>query len=125
MALIDQKITEHFALYNGDACELLPTLPDGSIHLSVYSPPFAINNDTGGGGALYHYSSSNRDLSNCRTYAEFFQHYEFIVREIYRLTLPGRIFLETSSDCMRSAVSRWLRRASRFGKSRWRFAIER
>jgi hypothetical protein len=93
VAIIDQEITEKWAAYNGDVMEVLPTLPDGCIHLSVYSPPFA----TESGGALYHYSSSDRDLSNCRTYAEFFEHYEFIVREIYRLTMPGRM---TCVHCM-------------------------
>jgi DNA modification methylase len=60
----------------------MPKMPDGSVHLSVYSPPFA---------GLYHYSSSERDLSNCRDYKEFFEHYEFVVREIHRLTMPGRL----------------------------------
>ncbi len=87
MAVKNQVITEDYALYNGDCCEVLPTLPDESIHLSVYSPPFA----TEVNGCLYHYSSSERDLSNCRNYAEFFEHYEFIVSEIARVTLPGRI----------------------------------
>jgi len=93
VAIIDQVITDRYALYNGDSCELLPTLPDESVHLTIYSPPFA----TEDGGALYHYSSSERDLSNSRTYGEFFTHYEFIVRELYRLTLPGRI---TAVHCM-------------------------
>jgi hypothetical protein len=66
----------------------MPTLPGGSIHLSVYSPPF---------GGLYNYSSSERDLSNCRSYEEFFEHYEFVVRELYRLTMPGRL---TGVHCM-------------------------
>ena len=87
MAVKDKKITDKYALYNGDVMEVLPSLKTGSIHLSVYSPPFA----TEGGGALYHYSSSDRDLSNARTYAEFFEQYEFIVREISRLTMPGRM----------------------------------
>ena len=83
MALVlDQEITERYALYNGDCLEVMPALPDGSIHLSLYSPPFA---------GLYHYTSSERDLSNCRDYDEFFQHYEFVVRELFRLTMPGRI----------------------------------
>lgn len=60
----------------------MPSLPDESIHLSLYSPPFC---------GLFHYSSSERDLSNARSYEEFFEHYEFVVREIHRLTLPGRI----------------------------------
>lgn len=87
MAIITQAITDKYALYNGDALEVLPTLPDASIDLSVYSPPFA----TDSGGCLYHYSSSGRDLSNCRNYAEFFTHYEFFVRELFRLTKPGRM----------------------------------
>lgn len=93
MAVIDQTITDRYALYNGDSCEVLPTLRSDSIHLSVYSPPFA----TDTGGALYHYSSSPRDLSNSRSYEEFFKHYEFIVREMFRLTLPGRM---TVVHCM-------------------------
>lgn len=82
MAVKDQQITDRYAVYHGDCLEVMPALPDGSIHLSVYSPPFA---------GLYHYSSSERDLSNCRSYDEFFEHYEFVVRELYRLTVPGRI----------------------------------
>jgi DNA modification methylase len=85
--VLDQAITDRYAVYNGDCLEVLPDLPDASVHLSVYSPPFA----TEGGGALYHYSSSDRDLSHARTYAEFFEHYKFIVRQLYRVTLPGRV----------------------------------
>lgn len=88
MPVIDQKITDRWAAYHGDSCEVLPTLPDQSVHLSIYSPPFC---------GLFHYSSSERDLSNARSYEEFFEHYEFIVREIHRLTLPGRI---TAVHCM-------------------------
>lgn len=87
MVAIDQKITDRYAIYNGDSCEILKDLKDASVHLSIYSPPFA----TETGGALYHYSSSDRDLSNARTYQEFFDHYEFVVREIHRLTFPGRM----------------------------------
>lgn len=61
---------------------MIPTLPDASVHLSVYSPPFC---------GLYTYSSSEQDMSNCRSYGEFFEHYEFLVREIHRATLPGRM----------------------------------
>lgn len=88
MAVLDQQITDTHAIYNGDCLEVMPQLPDGSVHLSVYSPPFA---------GLYHYSSSERDLSNARSYEEFFEHYEFVVRELYRLTMPGRI---TAVHCM-------------------------
>ncbi len=87
MAVIEQQVTDQYAIYNGDSCEVLPTLPDKSVHLAVYSPPFA----TDGGGCLYRYTSSERDLSNCRSYGEFFEHYEFIVEQISRVLVPGRI----------------------------------
>lgn len=90
--VLDQIATGRYALYNGDAMEVLPDLPDGSVHLSVYSPPFA----TGDGG-MYHYSSSERDLSNARDYGQFFDWYEFITREIGRVTMPGRC---TAVHCM-------------------------
>lgn len=87
MAIIEKLLTDHYALYNGDSCEVLPILPDESIGMVLYSPPFA----TESGGALYNYSSSPRDLSNAQTYAEFFEHYEFIVAEVARVLMPGRI----------------------------------
>jgi hypothetical protein len=58
------------------------------VHLSIYSPPF---------GGLYHYSSNERDLSNCDDYDAFFEHYAFVVRELARLTMPGRM---TAVHCM-------------------------
>ncbi len=88
MAIKDQKITDKFAIYNGDCCEVLQTLPDNAIDLSIYSPPFC---------GLYNYSSSEKDMSNCKSYEEFFVHYEFLVRQIARLTKPGRI---TAVHCM-------------------------
>jgi len=88
MAVKDQVITDKYALYCGDSCEVLPTLPAEKVDLSVYSPPFC---------GLYNYSSNERDLSNCRGYDEFFEHYEYIVRELFRLTKPGRM---TAVHCM-------------------------
>lgn len=82
MAVADQLITDRFALYCGDCCEVLPLLPEASVHLSVYSPPFA---------GLFVYSSSERDLSNARSYDEFMKHYEFVIRGIQRVTIPGRV----------------------------------
>lgn len=81
MAVRDQLITDRYAIYNGDCVEVMQTLPDESVHGSIYSPPF---------GGLYHYSSDDRDLSNARTYAEFFDHYGYVIREKLRLTMPGR-----------------------------------
>ena len=85
--VLDQDITDRWAVYNGDCLDMLGDLPDGSIHGSIYSPPFA----QASGGALYHYTSSVRDLSNSRTYTEFFQHYAYVTQELGRVTMPGRI----------------------------------
>jgi DNA modification methylase len=82
MSIIDQHITDDYALYHGDCIEVLAGMADESAHASIYSPPFC---------GLYHYSSSERDLSNCRTYAEFFEHYEFVARELLRVTMPSRV----------------------------------
>lgn len=89
MAVRDQEITDRYAIYNGDCMEVMPTLRDGSVHLSIYSPPFA---------GLYQYSSSERDLSNCRDYDEFFEHYGYVVGEVARLTMPGRMTLVHCMD---------------------------
>ena len=87
--VLDQKIGDKFAIYNGDCISVMEGFPKECIHLSVYSPPF---------GGLYHYSSSERDLSNCRDYEQFFEHYRFVVREVHRITLPGRITAVHASD---------------------------
>lgn len=78
----DQLVTEHYSIFNSDCMYVLPTLPDNSIDLSVYSPPFA---------GLYNYSSSENDFSNCETKEQFMQQYEFLIAEIARVTKPGRI----------------------------------
>lgn len=88
MAVNSQVITDRYAIYNGDCIEVMQALPKEKIHLSVYSPPF---------GGLYHYSSNDRDLSNCDDYGQFFEHYAFVVRELHRITMPGRI---TAVHCM-------------------------
>lgn len=88
MAVSDQVITNKYALYNGDCIDVMQTLPDDCVDASIYSPPFC---------GLYCYSSSERDLSNSLNYDEFYRHYEYVIREIYRLTKPGRI---TAVHCM-------------------------
>ena len=80
--VLDQVITDRYAIYNGDSMDLMATMPDQSIHASIYSPPFA---------GLYVYSSSDRDVSNARNYEEFREHYGMFVDEIHRLTKPGRL----------------------------------
>ncbi|MEC5289413.1 MULTISPECIES: DNA-methyltransferase [unclassified Aurantimonas] len=79
--VIDQVVADSYAIYQGDCIDVMQGLPDKSVHLSVYSPPF---------GGLYNYSSDERDLSNCMNYDQFFEHYGYVVQEIGRITLPGR-----------------------------------
>ncbi len=78
----EQVIKENYALYNSDCMYVLPTLPDASIDLSIYSPPFA---------GLYNYSSSENDFSNCESKEQFLQQYDFLIAEMARVTKAGRI----------------------------------
>lgn len=98
MAVREQLISEKFAIYNADCMEVMRDLPSGSVHLSVYSPPFA----SAGVGGLYVYSSDPRDLSNCDSYEAFFDQYTFIVRELARVTMPGRMSCVHCMDVPRS-----------------------
>jgi DNA modification methylase len=82
VAVREQTVTDLYALYCGDCVEVLQGLPDESVHLTVYSPPFA---------GLYQYSSDERDMSNCISRDEFFEHYAFCVAQLARVTMPGRI----------------------------------
>lgn len=82
MKILDQYTTERYSLINADTTEAIKDIPDNSIGLSVYSPPFS---------SLYTYSNSDRDLGNSRNDDEFFQHFEYIVKEIERIMMPGRI----------------------------------
>lgn len=82
MKIIDQYSTDRYTLINGDTTEVIGGVPDNSIGLIVYSPPFS---------SLYTYSNSDRDLGNSRNDDEFFTHFEFIVKEMYRILMPGRI----------------------------------
>lgn len=92
--MIDQATSERYALYNGDSAEILKGLPAGSVHYSIFSPPFA---------SLYTYSNSERDLGNCRTTTEFYEQFKFIVDELYRVLMPGRLL---SFHCMDLPLSK-------------------
>jgi DNA modification methylase len=78
----DQLVTDKYAIYNSDCMEVLPTLSDNSIDLCIYSPPFA---------NLYTYSSSQRDMSNVSGISEFLIQFEYLVKELSRVTKRGRI----------------------------------
>ena len=79
---IEHKVTEEYALYLGDSCEVIAGVPDDSLHLSVFSPPFA---------DLYSYSSSTRDMGNSKSYADFFEQFGIIIQHLFRAIAPGRI----------------------------------
>ncbi len=88
MNVINQSLGEDFAMYHGDCIEVVRGLPESSIHYSVFSPPFA---------SLYTYSNSERDVGNCRTHPEFFEHFRFLIQDLLRVTMPGRLL---SFHCM-------------------------
>lgn len=82
MPVIDQVITDEYALYHADCMEVLPELENNSIDLSIYSPPFP---------ELYQYSDDPRDMTNCTSYDESIEQYRYVVREVSRLTKSGRL----------------------------------
>ena len=94
----DQLVTDRYALYNSDCMLVMPTLSDESIDLSVYSPPFA---------GLYNYSSSENDFSNCETKEQFLDQYEYLIKEIARVTKPGRISAVHVTDVFDNTCRLW------------------
>ena len=94
----DQTITNDYAIYNTDCMELLPQLPDNSVDLSIYSPPFA---------GLYNYSSDERDFSNCESKEQFLDQYEFLISQMARVTKPGRITAVHCTDVFDNSCRLW------------------
>lgn len=94
----DQIITPDYAIYNSDNLEILPSLPDNSIDLSIYSPPFC---------GLYQYSSDPRDMSNCESREQFLEQYEFMVEQMARITKPGRVNAVHCTDVFDNSCRLW------------------
>lgn len=88
MNVLNQSVSENFSVYQGDCVEVLRGIPDNSIHYSIFSPPFA---------SLYTYSDSDRDMGNCKDDTEFQRHFSYLIRELARVILPGRL---VSVHCM-------------------------
>lgn len=88
MNVIAQMINDRYAVYNADCVEVTKQIPDNSIHYTLFSPPFA---------SLYTYSNSDRDMGNCKGDDEFVEHFKFLAKELYRITMPGRLL---SFHCM-------------------------
>lgn len=94
----EQVITEDYAIYNGDCMEVLPTIEDESVDLSIYSPPFA---------GLYNYSSSERDFSNCESKEQFLEQYNFLIDQMARVTKQGRINAVHICEVVQNDSSSW------------------
>jgi len=77
----DQVITDQYAIYQGDSCELIRAIPGDTVHFGIHSPPFE---------GLYKFSNFDRDLSNSEG-ADFWDHYAFLIQELLRVTMPGRL----------------------------------
>ena len=88
MKVLDQVTKNKYAVYNGDSCEVVKAIPDNSIHYTIFSPPFA---------SLYTYSNSDRDMGNSKGDDEFYNHFIYLAKELYRITIPGRLL---SFHCM-------------------------
>lgn len=82
MNVIDQHIARDFSVFNADCVTFAQGLPDNSIDISVYSPPFS---------SLYVYSESVADMGNVESDEEFIEQYRYLVREKLRITRPGRL----------------------------------
>lgn len=92
--VVEQVQSDRFVLYRGDCVEVVSGLPDESVGYSIFSPPFA---------SLYTYSDSPRDMGNCATHGEFYEHFRFLVPQLYRVTKPGRLL---SFHCMNLPTSK-------------------
>lgn len=91
----EQVITENYAIYNADCVHVIQGMPDNSVDLSVYSPPFA---------GLYNYSSHENDFSNCETKEQFMDQYEYLVSQIARVTKSGRITAVHCTDVINAST---------------------
>jgi len=94
----DELHTDSYSIFNSDCMEILPNLPENSIDMSVYSPPFA---------GLYNYSSSDRDFSNCEDKEQFLEQYEYLIKEMARVTKPGRINAVHCTDVFDNTCRLW------------------
>jgi DNA modification methylase len=98
MKVKEQLHEENYSIFNGDCMDVVTQLPDESIDLSVYSPPFA---------GLYNYSSSERDFSNCESKEQFLDQYEYLIKEMARVTKKGRINAVHCTDVFDNTCRLW------------------
>ena len=94
MKVMGQVITNKFSAYNGDCVEVIRGIPDNSIHYTIFSPPFE---------SLYVYSNSPRDFGNCASSEDFHIQFKYLIDELYRVIMPGRLL---SFHCMNLPTSK-------------------
>jgi DNA modification methylase len=94
MKAINQHVADNWTMINGDCVESMQAVPTDSIHYTIFSPPFA---------SLYTYSASERDMGNCKNIDQFMKHFSFLIHELYRATMPGRLL---SFHCMNLPTSK-------------------
>lgn len=92
--VLNQVIRDRYAIYHADCYDILSKIADNRVHYSIFSPPFA---------SLYTYSASPRDLGNTATHSEFHEQHQFILNELCRVTMPGRL---VSMHCMLMPTSK-------------------
>jgi DNA modification methylase len=95
MKVFDSYVTDRVALYHGDCVEVASGLPDNSVDYSIYSPPFQ---------SLYTYSASDRDMGNNGNSDDFYKHFQFLAKELFRTIKPGRLM---SFHCMQLQLSKF------------------
>ena len=88
MKVLNQEIGNGWAMYHADSCHIIKEIPTDSIHYQIFSPPFA---------SLFTYSDSERDMGNCKKDDEFMDHFAYLIPELYRISMPGRL---VSFHCM-------------------------
>lgn len=93
MKVLNVHEGKDFVAYNADCVEGVASLPDNSIGYSIYSPPFS---------HLFVYSDSERDMGNAASDEEFMEHYGFLLRELFRVTKPGRLTAVHCTDMPRT-----------------------
>jgi DNA modification methylase len=94
MKCINQVVTDQYAIYNGDCVEVIAGLPDKSVDYSIFSPPFS---------SLYTYSNSPRDMGNARNDGEFFEQFQYLIKQLARVMKPAR---NVSFHCMQLPTSK-------------------
>lgn len=94
----EQIVTDRYAIYNDDCMNIVSNLDSESVDLIVYSPPFA---------GLYNYSSDPRDMSNCESKEQFLEQYDYLVRELSRVTKKGRINAVHCTDVFDNTCRLW------------------